>query len=134
MSKIKIILFAVNPVNFNGDFFHHEEFTVESETQARALISAGSARDVNGHFEENAHFNEEEISPETPKNVSSNENKDAPTTERIVLIKNAITQLDPTIKTHWDKEKTPALRALNKVSGETFLKGERDYVWALINS
>lgn len=134
MSKIKIILFAVHPINFNGDFFHHEEFTVESEAQAQALIGAGCARDVNGYFEENAHFNEEEISPETPKNVSSNENKDAPTTERIVLIKNTITQLDPTIKSHWDKDKSPALRALNKVSGETFLKGERDYVWALINS
>jgi len=145
MPKIAINLFACNPIKFDGEIIHKEEFTIDSETQAKALIDAGSATDVNGYFDEDADFNEAEKGADDSaadnsnivdiaKAPASNVNKDTPNAERISSLKNAITQLDPTIKSHWDKDKSPALRALNKASGETFLKGERDYVWALINS
>lgn len=140
MSKIAIVLFASNPIKFKGEIIHQKEFTMNNKAQARAVIDAGSAIDVDGYFEDDTDFNEREDAPvnanaaNAGENTQNSEVKKPVSDERVALIKDAILKLDPSVKTHWDNNGNPKLKALTKISGNIIQADELDYVWALINS
>jgi len=136
---IAIVLFAINPIKFKGKTIYQKEFTMDDEDHARALVDVGSAKDVDGYFNEDADFDEDALNKTlSAENKEPVKGKQAETetpvsNERIELIKNAITKLDPATKSHWDKNSKPKLQAITKITGSIIQAEELDYVWALIN-
>ena len=124
-TEINIQLFAINPIKINGKKFFNETFTCSDEDQARELVELGSAEYVNTSNENTA--------ADTGSNADVEDNTNSIPAERIEIVKAAILQLDPSTKAHWDKDGSPAVKALSKVSGSVIQKEERDFVWALVN-
>lgn len=120
--KVKIKLFANNPIKHDGKTVFKKQFTVNDKDQARALIDVGSASYVDG--KPSTSGDKSEPASQTGNGIAE---------ERIALIKDAITKLEPGNKKHWTEDNKPDAKALSKTAGAAISADERDAVWALIN-
>lgn len=122
-SKVKIKLFANSPIKREGKIVLNKHFYLDDEDEARVLIDCGAATDVDGVF-----------SDSDDEDTQASQTGDGIPAERIQLIKDAISKLEPDNKKHWTEDNKPDAKALSKTAGAAISADERDAVWALINN
>lgn len=105
-----VTLFADHPVKYNGQRYYNVAFDADTDT-ANELIREGVCT---LHVEADA--------PEPPA---------PPIREQVIA--DAMAQLNPETKTHWDDNGKPSLKALSKITDSVVTADERDAAWAKLN-